>query len=130
MQLTVTGIFREHNTKIRNFHRTLIIVPSASGGLCIKNEMLTINHATADQIKTAFKSSTESSPSPPASTYVPLAMEDASPKAAVEPQPSMEIVEGKCSTSTTIASMAVATKMEMIQMMAQRSKMNLEWSEK
>jgi len=103
MLLTVTGIFRERAKPTENicsFQRILVIVPSGSG-FCIKNEMLHINNSTMNQIKTAFKSNVQ-------------------PAAAPIPPP---VSAAPSSTDDT-------TKLQMIQLMAQRSNMNLEWSEK
>lgn len=108
MLLTVTGIFRERTKlteNIRSFQRTLVIVPSGTG-FCIKNEMVHISNATMVQIKTAFKLRPQPSPAPPLAT--------AAPSSAI----------------TAAASTDDATKVQMVQLMSQRSNMNLEWSEK
>lgn len=113
MLLTVTGVYRERSKPTENicsFQRILVIVPSGNG-FCIKNEMLHVNNATMAQIKTAFKSNGPLNPTPVASSAV-------------------------ATSSTTTPSTSVhsspddATKLQMVQLMSQRSNMNLEWSEK
>ncbi|KAJ6635042.1 Nuclear RNA export factor 1 [Pseudolycoriella hygida] len=102
--LTVTGLYRDKSKPSENicsFQRILAIVPSGSG-FCIKNEMLHINNPTMAQIKAAFKSNAPSNAAP----------------VAAPP------------TTTAPPSMDDATKLQMIQLMSQRSNMNLEWSEK
>lgn len=111
MLLTVTGVYRERSKPTENicsFQRILVIVPSGSG-FCIKNEMLHINNATMAQIKTAFKSNAQanSAPIPPPSTAPTTAPSTSAPSSTDD-----------------------ATKLQMIQLMSQRSNMNFEWSEK
>lgn len=106
MLLTVTGVYRERAKQSENlcsFQRILVIVPSGSG-FCIKNEMLHINNVTMAQIRTAFKSKAVPTPAP------------------IQPPPA--------AVSTSAPSSDNATKLQMIQLMSQRSNMNLEWSEK
>lgn len=118
MQLTVSGVYRERSkqkTNLYSFQRTLVIVPTEVGGLCIKNEMLNINHATIAQIKTSFKANVQ-------------------PKAVSVPH-QMEVVEETRSlpspSSPTISSSTDdAHKCQMAQLMSQRTNMNLEWSKK
>lgn len=107
MMLSVTGVFREKQTpqgrdKLRSFHRTLIIVKCGSG-YCIKNDMLHINNLTMAQVKTAFK---------PIDS-VPVTV--GSVQAPVVPTPVQPTIDE-------------ATKLQMVQAMAQHSQMNLEWS--
>lgn len=105
MLLTVTGLYRERSKPTENicsFQRILVIVPSGSG-FCIKNEMLHLNNATMVQIKTAFKMNPQPNPAPASIAAAPTA----------GPAPN-----------------DAARKMQMIQLMSQRSNMNLEWSEK
>lgn len=107
MLLTVTGVYRERSKQSENlcsFQRILVIVPSGSG-FCIKNEMLHINNVTMPQIKTAFKSIAVPTPAP-------------------IPTPSTVVATSAPSSRDD------ATKLQMIQLMSQRSNMNLEWSEK
>lgn len=85
--------------------------------------MLTINHATVDQMKTAFKSNQTSVVPMLLPTTVPLPME-------VLPPSTMELVEEKSLTTTVPVPTVETTKFQMIQTMSVRSKMNLEWSEK
>lgn len=106
MLLTVTGIYRERSKQSENlcsFQRILVIVPSGSG-FCIKNEMLHINNPTMAQIKTAFKPIAQPNPAP------------------IAPPTTVAI--------TAPSSTDDATKLQMVQLMSQRSNMNLEWSEK
>lgn len=113
MLLTVTGIYRERSKPSENicsFQRILVIVPSGSG-FCIKNEMLHINNATMAQIKTAFKS-------------------NAQPNIAPAPTPSVSTAAAAAPSTSAMSSTDDATKLQMVQLMSQRSNMNLEWSEK
>ncbi len=114
MLLTVTGVYRERSKPTENicsFQRILVIVPSGSG-FCIKNEMLHVNNATMVQIKTAFKA-------PSNVQSLPVATPSIAPNATV------------ASTSAVQPSSTDdATKLQMVQLMSQRSNMNLEWSEK
>lgn len=110
MLLTVTGTYRERSKPTENicsFQRILVIVPSGSG-FCIKNEMLHINNATMAQIKTAFKSTTNLTPAPTQPPSIPTATPSTSAPSSTDD----------------------ATKLQMVQLMSQRSNMNLEWSEK
>ena len=118
MQLSVSGVYRERSKQNKNlysFQRTIVIVPSESGGLCIKNEMLNINHATMAQIKTAFKAILR-------------------PK-AVPVTPTMEGVEDTRSLPSP-ASPKISSStddvhsFQMTQLMSERTNMNLEWSKK
>lgn len=109
MLLTVTGVYRERSKPTENicsFQRILVIVPSGSG-FCIKNEMLHISNATMAQIKTAFKPNAQPNP------------------ASIAPPPTATAPSTSAPSSTDDA-----TKMQMIQLMSQRSNMNFEWSEK
>lgn len=65
MLITVTGLFRELDTKdtaLRFFNRTFVIVPEGSG-YCIRNEQLFIANPTELQEKRAFN--TQPAPSLP-----------------------------------------------------------------
>lgn len=111
MLLTVTGTYRERNKPTENicsFQRILVIVPSGSG-FCIKNEMLHVNNPTMVQIRTAFKSNVQSN---------------------ATPAPTMATAPPTTIPSTSQSSTDDATKLQMIQLMSQKSNMNLEWSEK
>lgn len=110
--LTVTGIFREKDTKgnMRSFHRSLLIVPVGSG-FCIKNDMLHVNTLTMAQTKTAFKPIT-----PAPVTTGPV-------QAPIMPTPTSAL-------ATTSSPPDDATKLQMIQAMSQMSQMNMEWSKK
>lgn len=54
--LTASGMFKElktahKNPPLRFFFKTLVIVPSETGGFCICNEEVHISNATPDQAK-------------------------------------------------------------------------------
>lgn len=114
--LTVTGIFREKpsgtatiRNDLRAFHRSLVIVPVGSG-FCIKNDMLHVTQLTMAQVKTAFK------PIAPAPVTT----------GPVQPP----VVPTPTSALNTSLPPDDATKLQMIEAMAQHSQMNLEWSRK
>lgn len=116
MVLTVTGIFREKQSgtvtirnDLRSFHRTLVIVP-VGGGFCIKNDMLHINQLTMAQVKTAFK---------------PIAPAPVTTGPVQQP-----VVPTPTNALNTSLPPDDATKLQMIEAMAQQSQMNLEWSRK
>lgn len=108
----MTGVFREKSSsssngrhELRSFHRTMVIVPFGSG-FCIKNDMLHVNNLTMAQVKTAFKpiESVPVTAGPVQAPIVPTPLQPALPDEA--------------------------TKLQMINAMAQLSKMNMEWSRK
>lgn len=114
--LTVTGIFREKqsgSTTIRNdlrsFHRSLVIVPMG-GGLCIKNDILHVTQLTMAQVKSAFK------------PIAPVPVTTGPVQPPIQPTPT--------SALNTILPPDDATKLQMIEAMAQLSQMNTEWSRK
>lgn len=114
--LTVTGIFREKpsgtsviRNDLRSFHRTLVIVPVGSG-FCIKNDVLHVNTLTMAQVKTAFK------------PINPVPITTGPVQAPIVPTPT--------SALNTANLPDEATKLQMIEAMAQHSQMNLEWSRK
>lgn len=108
----MTGVFREKSAttisnrhELRSFHRTMLIVPFGNG-FCIKNDMLHVNNLTQAQVKTAFK---------PIET-VPVTAGPVQPP--VVPTPLQPAIPDE------------ATKLKMIESMAQLSNMNVEWSRK
>lgn len=112
--LSVTGIFREKpsgssssRNDLRSFHRSLVIVPQG-GGFCIKNDILHVTQLTMAQVKTAFK------------PIAPVPVTTGPVQPPVVPTPTSAL-----NTSQTPDD---ATKMQMIEAMAQQSQMNLEWS--
>lgn len=114
MLLTVTGVFKERkpaviNEPYRSFQRSLVIVPGATGGFCIRNEVIHINNTTRLQDEKAFKE--------PSQGFQPSA---AAPTAAVVPAVPVPVPGGPDDN----------TKLQMVQAMATQSNMNLEWSRK
>lgn len=114
--LTVTGIFREKPTgtavirnDLRSFHRSLILVPMG-GGYCIKNDILHVNQLTLAQVKTAFK------------PIAPVPVTTGSIQPPVVPTPTNAL--------NTSLLPDDSTKLQMIEAMAQLSRMNIEWSRK
>ncbi|RVE49409.1 hypothetical protein evm_005921 [Chilo suppressalis] len=75
--LTMNGVFKETNTNgnpTRAFHRTFVIVPNATGGFSIINDMLYITNTTKEQEEKAFATgAVEAVPPAPAPTPAPLA---------------------------------------------------------
>lgn len=114
--LSVTGIFREKqsgSTPVRNdlrsFHRTLIIVP-VNGGFCIKNDILHVTQLTMAQVKAAFK------------PIAPVPVTTGPVQAPIVPTPT--------SALNTSLPPDDASKLQMIEAMAQLSQMNMEFSRK
>ncbi|ENN77920.1 hypothetical protein YQE_05597, partial [Dendroctonus ponderosae] len=112
--LSISGIFKELNTghKIpptRFFFRTIVIVPAGSG-FCIANEEYHITNATPDQAKEAFK--TPSLPQPASGTAAPPSTPEASPVIHAVASP---IVDN-------------GARQEMVNQLALKTGMNLEWS--
>ncbi|XP_060522572.1 nuclear RNA export factor 1 [Cylas formicarius] len=112
--LTVTGIFRELKTghKIpptRYFFRTLVIVPAGSG-ICIANEQLHVTNATSEQAQEAFKGPSIV-PAPVPGTSAPPSTPE-----AVVPVPVAAPV------------LSDAAKKELIEQIALKTGMNLEYS--
>ncbi|EDS33177.1 conserved hypothetical protein [Culex quinquefasciatus] len=122
--LTVTGVFKERkpaviNEPYRSFQRSLVIVPGATGGFCIRNEVIHINNTTRLQDEKAFKDPVSSQgfqPSAAASTSAAVPAV-AAPIAAAVP-----VLPGGAPDDNT--------KLQMVQAMATQSNMNLEWSRK
>lgn len=121
--LTVTGVFKERkpaviNEPYRSFQRSLVIVPGATGGFCIRNEVIHINNTTRLQDEKAFKDPVSSqgfAPSAAASTSAAAALP--APTAVAVP-----VLPGGAPDDNT--------KLQMVQAMATQSNMNLEWSRK
>ncbi|CAG4961746.1 unnamed protein product [Colias eurytheme] len=86
--LTMNGVFKETMTPrnpTRSFHRTFIIVPNATGGFCIMNDMLSVTNTTKEQEEKAFASSPPIAgpaptpavvPAPAAAQAIPTAGQD------------------------------------------------------
>ncbi|XP_066246694.1 nuclear RNA export factor 1-like [Euwallacea similis] len=113
--LTVSGMFKELKTShkvppTRHFFRTLVIVPAGSG-FCIANEQYHITNATPDQAKEAFK--TPSLPTPASGTAAPPSTPEASP-----------VIH---SVASPVA-LDNAAKQEMVNQIALKTGMNIEWS--
>lgn len=114
IMLSVTGIFREKQSApkqkdLRSFHRSMVIVPVGSG-FCIKNDILHVTQLTMAQVKTAFK------------PIAPVPVTTGPVQPPVVPTPT--------SALNTSLPQDDATKLQMIEAMAQHSQMNLEWSRK
>lgn len=112
----MTGIFREKQSgptvlrnDLRSFHRSMVIVP-VGNGLCIKNDILHVNQLTNAQVKTAFK------------PIAPVPVTTGPVQAPVVPTPTSALNNSQPLND--------ATKLQMIEAMAQLSQMNLEWSRK
>lgn len=118
--LTVTGVFKERkvaviNEPYRSFQRSLVIVPSGSG-FCIRNEMIHINNTTRIQDEKAFKDPASNGFQP--STSAAVAAPAVPHPVAVAP------------VALPVGGPDDNTKLQMVQEMAVRSNMNLEWSRK
>ncbi|XP_050298409.1 nuclear RNA export factor 1-like isoform X2 [Anthonomus grandis grandis] len=114
--LTISGMFKELKTghkvpPTRFFFRTLVIVPVGSG-LCIANEVCHITNATPEQAKEAFKAPSLSAPIP--GTSAPPSTPEASPVIHAPPVMSPMLDNN--------------TKQEMINQIALKTGMNMEWS--
>lgn len=125
MLLTVTGVFKERkpaviNEPYRSFQRSLVIVPGATGGFCIRNEVIHINNTTRLQDEKAFKDPTGGFGQPPAAAATPST--SAAAAAAVPVPQAVAVVPGGGPDDNT--------KLQMVQAMAAQSNMNLEWSRK
>uniref|UniRef100_A0A1L8DH92 Putative mrna export factor tap/mex67 n=1 Tax=Nyssomyia neivai TaxID=330878 RepID=A0A1L8DH92_9DIPT len=111
--LTITGIFREKRKNqtqpLRSFQKCLLIVPHGQG-FCIRNEMLHVTDVTRDQTMGAFKPMPNEQPQMQAAPVAPVAPIQAMP-----------------STSHGIDDV---TKMQMVQALAQKTNMNMDWSRK
>lgn len=108
--LTIQGMYKEvksdhRNVPIRSFFRTLVIVPNGSG-FCIANEVMHVSNATSEQAR-MFKA-----------TRVPVV--PAAPIAPVVPAPEVSLNN----------SIDDSMKQQMVEAMATRSGMNIEWSSK
>ncbi|GAB0094938.1 Nuclear RNA export factor 1 [Sergentomyia squamirostris] len=124
--LTITGIFREkrknQSQPLRSFQKSLLIVPSGSG-FCIRNEMLHITDVTKHQTIGAFK--------PPRDvTDAPGLMQPPPPHVAPQVAPIVPVTPVQAMPSTSGQHFDDVTKMQMVQTMAQKSTMNLDWSRK
>ncbi|KAI5646217.1 tap, RNA-binding domain-containing protein [Phthorimaea operculella] len=65
--LSMNGVFKEpavSGSPTRSFHRTFVIVPNASGGFCIVNDMLYVTNTTSEQEDKAFSSGETPVPAP------------------------------------------------------------------
>lgn len=118
--LSVTGIFREKqsgSTPVRNdlrsFHRTLVIVP-VNGGFCIKNDILYVTQLTMAQVRTAFK------------PIAPVPVTTGPIQPPIVPTPTSAL---NTSLNTSLPP-DDASKLQMIEAMAQLSQMNMEFSRK
>ncbi|KAL1494139.1 hypothetical protein ABEB36_009785 [Hypothenemus hampei] len=111
--LSVSGMFKElksgqKNPPTRFFFRTLVIVPAGTG-FCIANEQYHITNATPEQAKEAFK--TPSLPVPASGTAAPPSTPEASP-----------IIH------TVSPVLDNNSKQELVNQIALKTGMNLEWS--
>ncbi|CAG9767079.1 unnamed protein product [Ceutorhynchus assimilis] len=112
--LTVSGMFKElksvlKSPPIRHFFRTLVIVPAGSG-FCIANEELHVTNATPEQAKEAFK--TPTLPTPASGTAAPPSTPEASPVIHTLTPPMIDN----------------NAKQEMVNQIALKTGMNVEWS--
>ncbi|KAL1402586.1 hypothetical protein pipiens_019705, partial [Culex pipiens pipiens] len=120
--LTVTGVFKERkpaviNEPYRSFQRSLVIVPGATGGFCIRNEVIHINNTTRLQDEKAFKDPVSSQGFAPSAASASTSAALPAPTAAAVP-----VLPGGAPDDNT--------KLQMVQAMATQSNMNLEWSRK
>ncbi|XP_059621037.1 nuclear RNA export factor 1 [Phlebotomus argentipes] len=115
--LTITGIFKEkrknQSQPLRSFQKCLLIVPAGSG-YCIRNEMLHITDVTKDQTMGAFKPA-------PVSEMTPMQPSQA---------PIVPVTPIQAAMPSTSGHVDDVTKMQMVQAIAQKTTMNLEWSSK
>ncbi|KAK2589192.1 hypothetical protein KPH14_002004 [Odynerus spinipes] len=108
MLITVTGLFKELNTKdeaVRYFNRTFIIVPKGNG-YCILNEQLHISHPTETQQKFVLNNPPETQ----------IAENSSTPKTS------------NSNIETTGSQLPEDVKQQMTLTLSQQTNMNLEWS--